>query len=327
MAVSNTALGTDWTWKSPQFVFVIIQNVSIFLALSGLVAFYHATRDFLAWCNPFPKFICIKGVVFMTFWQGMTIHIIAKFIYQVENPVDWSRRVQNFVICLEMLFFAVAHVFVFPTEEWKPGYRPKERVKGKLGDNIGINDFVKDVKHMVKTRKTHKIRRDGGKRGGSGPYADLQLDVASAADGTATTAAGDGDSALFSISESEEDFSAEEEEGESFHDDGGGDSDVDDGDYIVIYRSKGKTKVIQDGETIELPSGSADLGRLQDFIESSVHSATVGGLGRARESGLFERSGADHKSPPEELSSTSPSELSRSTPSSAKVLADDGELI
>ena len=71
----------------------------------------------------------------------MTIHIIAKFIYQVENPVDWSRRVQNFVICLEMLFYAVAHVFVFPTEEWKPGYRPKERVKGKLGDNIGINDL------------------------------------------------------------------------------------------------------------------------------------------------------------------------------------------
>ena len=67
--------------------------------------------------------------------------------------MDWSRRVQNFVICLEMLFFAIAHVFVFPTEEWKPGYRPKERIKTKLGENIGIHDFVKDVKHMVKTRK------------------------------------------------------------------------------------------------------------------------------------------------------------------------------
>mmetsp|Transcript_735 Transcript_735/g.1566 ORF Transcript_735/g.1566 Transcript_735/m.1566 type:complete len:348 (+) Transcript_735:373-1416(+) len=69
MAISNQVLGTEWTYKSPQFVFVILQNISIFLALSGLVAFYHATRDFLAWCNPFPKFLCIKGVVFMTFCE------------------------------------------------------------------------------------------------------------------------------------------------------------------------------------------------------------------------------------------------------------------
>ncbi len=262
----------------------------------------------------------------------MTIHIIAKFIYQVENPVDWSRRVQNFVICLEMLFFAVAHVFVFPTEEWKPGYRPKERIKTKLGENIGIHDFVKDVKHMVKTRKRHKIRRDERKSGGSGPYADLQLGAASVADGTATTAAGAGDSALFSISESEEAFSAEEEE-EAFHDDGvgdacsDGDDDGDDGDYIVIYRSKGKTRVIQDGETIELPSGSADLGRIQGYIEStrSVYSATSGGS--ARGSGVIERSGADYAPAPEHASEVSPTELSKSTPSSAKVLADDGELI
>ena len=260
----------------------------------------------------------------------MTIHIIAKFIYQVENPVDWSRRVQNFVICLEMLFFAVAHVFVFPTEEWKPGYRPKERIKTKLGENIGIHDFVKDVKHMVKTRKRHKIRRDERKSGGLGPYADLQLGAASVADGTATTAAGAGDNALFSIGESEEAFSAEGEE-EAFHDDGigdacsDGDDDGNDGDYIVIYRSKGKTRVIQDGETIALPSGSADLGRIQGFIESSVYSATSGGS--ASGSGAFERSSADPTSAPEHASKVSSTELSKSTPSSAKVLADDGELI
>jgi hypothetical protein len=250
----------------------------------------------------------------MTFWQGMTIHIIAKFIYQVENPVDWSRRVQNFVICLEMLFFAVAHVFVFPTEEWKPGYRPKERVKGKLGDNIGIHDFVKDVKHMVKTRKRHKVRRDRRQQGASGPYADLQLDVASAADGTATTANGDGDSALFSIDDPDEVFLAEEEDEEvvgeeSFCDDEGGD---DDGDYIVIYRSKGRTKVVQDGETVELPPGSADFGRIQDFIESSVHS------------GMHSSSAAPAM---KEEGSAPRNERSGSKAVSENVLADDGELI
>ena len=73
--------------------------------------------------------------------------------------------------------------------------------------------------------------------------------------------------------------------------------------------------------------GSADLGRIQGFIEStrSVYSATSGGS--ARGSGVIERSGADHAPAPENASKVSPTELSKSTPSSAKVLADDGELI
>ena len=89
--------------------------------------------------------------------------------------------------------------------------------------------------------------------------------------------------------------------------------------------------MIQDGETIELPSGSADLGQLQGFIESSVYSATGGG--GARGCGVFERSGADPTPAPENASKVSPTELCTSTPSSAtctrpsKVLADDGELI
>ena len=44
-------------------------NVSVGLAFYGLVSFYHAIMDELAWCDPWPKFLCIKGVVFMTFWQ------------------------------------------------------------------------------------------------------------------------------------------------------------------------------------------------------------------------------------------------------------------
>ena len=44
-------------------------NVSVGLAFYGLVSFYHAIVDELAWCEPWPKFLCIKGVVFMTFWQ------------------------------------------------------------------------------------------------------------------------------------------------------------------------------------------------------------------------------------------------------------------
>ena len=79
MAVSNTVLGTEWTWKSPQFIFVIMQNVSIFLALSGLVAFYHATRDFLAWCNPFPKYVKTRLFGFLCRFAACFSTLVARF--------------------------------------------------------------------------------------------------------------------------------------------------------------------------------------------------------------------------------------------------------
>ena len=47
-------------YHSPQFYIIILQNVSVFVAFSGLINFYHAVQEDLSWCRPFPKFLCIK---------------------------------------------------------------------------------------------------------------------------------------------------------------------------------------------------------------------------------------------------------------------------
>ena len=135
----------------------IIQNISIFMAFSGLLKFYHATQDELAWCNPFPKFLCIKGIVFMTFWQGLVISFLAETTYnepQRENvdhdPDLWAKQAQNFLICLEMLLFSIAHFYCFPTDEWQDGYQPlmQKRVRGL--DNMAFGDFVADLKLIMR---------------------------------------------------------------------------------------------------------------------------------------------------------------------------------
>jgi len=62
-------------YRSPQFWINIVQNASVFMAFSGLLKFYHAVQDELAWCRPFPKFLCIKGIVvsvkfiILIYWQ------------------------------------------------------------------------------------------------------------------------------------------------------------------------------------------------------------------------------------------------------------------
>ena len=111
-------------YRSPQFYVMIVQNFSVFIAFAGLLKFYHAVDKDLEWCRPFAKFLCIKGVVFMTFWQGVAIAVLAETTDlggANNNQTDeWAKSSQNFLICLEMLLFSIAHFYCFPVEEWNP---------------------------------------------------------------------------------------------------------------------------------------------------------------------------------------------------------------
>lgn len=152
-------LGTGPTdYRSPQFYIVIVQNVSIFVAFAGLLKFYHAVDQDLAWCRPFAKFLCIKGVVFMTFWQGLALGILAQTTDVGGQDADeWGKSAQNFLICLEMLLFSIAHFYCFPTEEWEEGYRVKHS-QGRFGDSIALGDFFEDVKLILKSNPTTKAK-------------------------------------------------------------------------------------------------------------------------------------------------------------------------
>jgi Organic solute transporter Ostalpha len=138
-------------YRAPQFYITIIQNISIFVAFTGLLKFYHAVDKDLAWCRPFAKFLCIKGVVFMTFWQGLALSVLAQTTDVGGADADeWAKSAQNFLICLEMLLFSIAHFYCFPTEEWEEGYRVKH-ADGSFGDSIALGDFLSDLKLILKT--------------------------------------------------------------------------------------------------------------------------------------------------------------------------------
>merc|ERR1719203_249526 len=154
--------------RSPEFYFLIADNVSVFMAFSGLLKFYHAVQDDLSWCRPFPKFLCIKGVVFMTFWQGLAISILASTTQDFGDDVmksktdaeEWAAQAQDFLICLEMLLFSIAHFYVFPYEEWEEGYRAKEDKDGTtFMETMAMKDFVYDLKLVMNPGSSKKTRR------------------------------------------------------------------------------------------------------------------------------------------------------------------------
>ena len=144
---------TKTYFTSPAFAIAMVVNISICLAFMGLLKFYHAVGEDLKWCNPWPKFLTIKGVVFLTFWQGLAISIGVNLKHEESHtnvdPAARASQLQNILICLEMLVFSITHWMVFPFQEWTPNFQPQKAHK----PGIGFGDFVADVNHIVKGRR------------------------------------------------------------------------------------------------------------------------------------------------------------------------------
>lgn len=92
----------------------------------------------------------------MTFWQGVVISFLANSTNMAGAKTDedsdpdlWGKQAQNFLICLEMLGFSIAHFYCFPTEEWEEGYRPKAEKIVSAGDNLALGDFMNDLKLIL----------------------------------------------------------------------------------------------------------------------------------------------------------------------------------
>jgi Organic solute transporter Ostalpha len=259
-------------FTSPNFYIAMLTNVSVFFAFNGLIKFYHVVRDDLEWCQPFNKFVSVKSIVFVTFWQGLLISIIVNFHYSagggtngatvpgtalVTSPMapppthavmttlapvvspsatkaaaappapvsrptpaptsiesatidltkqhnnstrhrflsgntttttsdnntgtnddddksshERAAQIQNFLICLEMLFFSIAHWCVFPAEEWKPDYRPPQHY-AKPG--IGLKDFASDISYIYSSSRNrhHSSNLGNSSQSNSGDENDV----------------------------------------------------------------------------------------------------------------------------------------------------------
>lgn len=77
----------DWSADSGYLYIIMIYNISVSLALYGLVLFYYATRDLLSPYDPVWKFFTVKSVIFLSFWQGV---ILAVFEHaDLISPGKW----------------------------------------------------------------------------------------------------------------------------------------------------------------------------------------------------------------------------------------------
>ncbi len=85
MSIVTIVLQTFGKYKDGDFsvtggylYLTLIYNVSVSVALYGLFLFYEATKHILAKYEPVLKFLTVKSVIFLTFWQGKRIFEMQK---------------------------------------------------------------------------------------------------------------------------------------------------------------------------------------------------------------------------------------------------------
>ncbi|KAK9399930.1 putative transmembrane protein [Crotalus adamanteus] len=150
----------DFDVTSGYLYVTIIYNISVSLALYALFLFYFATRELLSPYSPVLKFFMVKSVIFLSFWQGMLLAILEKCgaipkIRSANVSVGTvAAGYQDFIICVEMFFAAIAlrHAFtyrVYADKHFDAQGRcaPMKSISSSLKETMNPHDIVQDAIH------------------------------------------------------------------------------------------------------------------------------------------------------------------------------------
>ncbi|RKP38737.1 organic solute transporter Ostalpha-domain-containing protein, partial [Dimargaris cristalligena] len=140
----NFALTSGYFWVS------FVYNLSVSWCLYCLAIFFMATKEDLQPFRPFPKFLCVKAILFFSFWQSLAISVMVSLgVIQSTDTLtteNLSVFLQDWLICLEMVFAALGHWYSFSHHDFTPTQRISARMQLKYAfrDAVGIKDIIVD---------------------------------------------------------------------------------------------------------------------------------------------------------------------------------------
>jgi len=154
----------NWDVRKGYIYITVIYNFSISLALYALYVFYFATRELLSPFDPVLKFLTVKSVIFLSFWQGVLLAILEHLcyilpVYDEHGNIEKltagtvAAGYQNFLICIEMLLAAVALKYAFPITDYNgegslnPGRRSvsMQNILSSFKETIDPRDIMTDA--------------------------------------------------------------------------------------------------------------------------------------------------------------------------------------
>lgn len=97
--------------------------VSISIALYGLIVFYALVRDRLKGRQPLSKFLSIKGIIIITFYQGFVFTILQTHNV-IKGTTYWTSTnvangLQALCTCIEMVVFSLIFLWSFSSTPYR----------------------------------------------------------------------------------------------------------------------------------------------------------------------------------------------------------------
>ncbi|RBR16914.1 uncharacterized protein FIESC28_06748 [Fusarium coffeatum] len=140
-------LSSGYLWSG------IIYNISVTVSLYALGLFWVCMNHDLKPFRPVPKFLCIKLIIFASYWQGFFLSILV-FLGAIPDDVEGytsdnlAAAIQDALICVEMPIFAVAHWYAFSWHDFADNSILSARMplRHAFKDAFGIRDLIEDSK-------------------------------------------------------------------------------------------------------------------------------------------------------------------------------------
>ncbi|OJJ01649.1 hypothetical protein ASPVEDRAFT_41256 [Aspergillus versicolor CBS 583.65] len=131
----------------------ILYNISVSVSLYSLALFWVCLHHDLTPFRPIPKFLCVKLIIFASYWQGFFLSIL-QWLGALPNgtgdytPNNLAAAIQDSLTCFEMPMFAVAHWYAFSWHDYADSTISAARlpVKYALRDSFGAKDLIEDTK-------------------------------------------------------------------------------------------------------------------------------------------------------------------------------------
>ena len=142
--------------RSGYFWSGIVYNISITLSLYSLAIFWVCMSQDLQSFRPMPKFLCIKLIIFASYWQGFFLSILVWMGAIPDDvtgytPDNIAAAIQNALICFEMPAFAIGHWYAFSWHDYADATISAARmpVLYAVRDAFGCKDLIEDTKETL----------------------------------------------------------------------------------------------------------------------------------------------------------------------------------
>ncbi|EGV61762.1 hypothetical protein CANTEDRAFT_124861 [Yamadazyma tenuis ATCC 10573] len=146
--VNNMGAESIYLWL------MVLYNLSVSVSLYCLAIFWKILWDDLKPFNPVGKFLCVKLIIFASYWQGVLLAIL-NYFHVLPGSGDTSKNnsnigisIQNALLCVELIAFAIGHWLSFSYKPFTLEYIPNSRLSfyHAVRDMVGIKDLIQDFK-------------------------------------------------------------------------------------------------------------------------------------------------------------------------------------